>query len=114
MECSKAMQWISADYRDFHDVPRMMVCTCNIGSFLFWSRFESAADEYADHYEVYRLPPISESEVCASWFGLETRALERLPDLPVQDFPFDVATRRFLDYDRIVPLLRRGATAGGE
>jgi len=102
------MQWISADYRDFHVVPRMMVCTCNIGTFLFQSRFDPRADEYTDHYEVYRLPPISESEVCASWFGLETRALERLPDLPIQEFPFDVSRRRFLDFDRIHPLLRRG------
>ena len=114
MECWKAMQWLSADYRDFHDVPRMMVCTCSFGTYLFRSRLDPVAQEYADHYEVYRLPPISESEVCASWFGLETRALERLPDLAVREFPFDVSTRRFLDYDRIYPLLRRGVRTGGE
>ena len=30
------------------------------------------------------------------------RALERLPDIPVRDFPFDVASRAFLPYDPIV------------
>jgi hypothetical protein len=54
---------------------------------------------------VYRIPELRESELCASWFGLETRALARLPDIPVNEFPFDAATHRFLDYDPIAPLL---------
>ncbi len=98
-------RWLHAEYRDFHDVPRAMLCTGEAGTFLFLSRFDRAADEYSDCYEVYRLPPISGSEVCASWFGLETRALARLPDLPVGAFPFDLATRSFLEYDAIAPLL---------
>jgi hypothetical protein len=98
--------WIHAEYRDFDDIPRMMVCTNAQGTYLFQSRFDEAKDEYADTYEVYRIRPLSDSDACASWFGLETRALERLPDIPVGDFPFDVATRRFLPYDSIAPLLK--------
>ena len=97
--------WIHAEYRDFEDVPRMMVCTNAQGTYYFWSRFDHAKGAYADYYEVYRIRPLSDSEACASWFGLETRALERLPDIPVDDFPFDVATRRFLSYDPIAALL---------
>jgi hypothetical protein len=51
--------------------------------------------------------PMGEGEACLSWFGLETRALQRLPDLPVRDFPFDVAGRRFLPYDSIAAMLER-------
>ena len=97
--------WIHAEYRDFYDVPRMMVCSNARGTYLFWSRFDEEKDDYTDYYEVYRIRPLSDSEACASWFGLETRALERLADIPVGDFPFDVAARRFLPYDPIAPLL---------
>jgi ribosomal protein S18 acetylase RimI-like enzyme len=85
----------------------MMVCTGHEGTFLFYSRLDSASNEYLDHYEVYRLPSQSDSEPCASWFGLETRALERLADLPIRDFPFDADRRGFLPYDSIVERLRR-------
>jgi len=98
--------WIHAEYRDFEDVPRRMVCTNAQGTFFFWSRFDDGNAAYADYYEVYRIRPLSDSEACASWFGLETRALERLPDTPLGDFPFDVAARRFLSYDPIATLLK--------
>jgi ribosomal protein S18 acetylase RimI-like enzyme len=100
-------RWLQAEYREFHDVPRIMVCTGREGTFLFYSRFDAASDGYLDHYEVYRLPSQSDSEPCASWFGLETRALERLADLPIREFPFDVDRRGFLPYDSIVERLRR-------
>jgi hypothetical protein len=103
-------EWLHAEYRDFEDIPRMMLCTSARGTFFFCSRFDTRKAAYADYYEVYRIRPLSDSEACASWFGLETRALERLPDLPVGDFPFDAPARRFLPYDPIEPLLRPGAT----
>jgi len=102
--------WLHAEYRDFEDIPRMMMCTNARGTYFFRSRFDARKAAYADCYEVYRIRPLSDSEACASWFGLETRALERLPDIPVSDFPFDVAARKFLPYDPIEPLLRADAT----
>ena len=81
----------------------MIVARSDFGTFLFYSRFEVAADEHAGFYEVYRMPALSENEMAASWEGLELRALERLSDLPVREFPFDVARRAFLDYDSILP-----------
>jgi hypothetical protein len=98
-------QWLSAQYRDFYDLPRMIVARSDLGTFLFYSRFEGAADEYGGCYELYRMPSLSANELAASWEGLELRALERLSDLPVGDFPFDVARRAFLDYDSILPRL---------
>jgi hypothetical protein len=99
------VDWLQAEYREFHDYPRMMVCTNPRGTYFFWSRFDETKKTYANHYEVYRIKPFSESEPCASWFGIESRAVERLPDIPVRDFPFDVRNRKFLPYDSIVPVL---------
>lgn len=78
-----------------------------MAQWLHAERLDPVTGEYSDKYEVYRLPAIRESETCGSWFGLETRALERLPDLPVRSFPFDVSRRVFLEYDSIASLLER-------
>jgi hypothetical protein len=96
--------WLQAEYRDFDAVPRAMLCRGVRGTYFFLSR-PHASGGYSEAYEVYRLDPIGEGEVCQSWFGLETRARERLPDLPVRDFPFDVSARRFLPYDSIASSL---------
>ena len=97
--------WLHAEYRDFDGVPRAMLCTGRHGTYYFLSRLDSARGDYADAYEVYRMRPMGEGETCLSWFGLETRALERLADIPVRDFPFDARARAFLPYDPILELL---------
>lgn len=97
--------WLHTEYRDFHDFPRAMLCTSRHGTYYFLCRFNDARGAYEDAYEVYLLASMGEGEACLSWFGLETRALERLPNLPVREFPFDVTARAFLPYDPIVPLL---------
>ena len=61
---------------------------------------------------MYRMPSLSDGELAGSWEGLELRALERLSDLPVGVFPFDIARRAFLDYDSILPLLVGGGQSG--
>jgi hypothetical protein len=97
--------WLAAEYRDFDGFPRTMVCTNARGTYFFKSPLDPDRNAYLDHYEVYRIRPLPEGEACLSWFGLETRALERLVDIPVRDFPFDRAARKFLPYDAIAPLL---------
>lgn len=98
-------EWLHAEYRDFDGVPRAMLCTSARGTFYFLSRLDTNRGDYSDAYEVYRIHPPGESEVCQSWFGLETRALERLPDIAVRSFPFDLAARVFLPYDSIASKL---------
>ena len=97
--------WLQAEYRDFDTVPRAMLCRSAKGTYFFLSRFDASRGAYPHTYEAYQLPPMSEGEVCQSWFGLETRAIQRLPDIRVSDFPFDVTTRRFLPYDAIASSL---------
>ena len=102
----KMTQWLHAEYREFDGYPRMMVCAGNDGTYLFLSRFDNVAGNYLDYYEVYRINPLEECRTCMSWFGLETQAIKRLPDLPVTDFPFNTERQEFLPYDSIVQLLR--------
>lgn len=98
--------WLQAEYRDFDGVPRAMLCTTVGGScFYFVSRFDTRSGAWSDSYETYRVRPLGEGEACQSWFGLETRARQRLPDIPVRDFPFDGAARAFLPYDSIASIL---------
>lgn len=97
--------WLHAEYRDFDVVPRAMLCTSAQGTYYFVCRFDAGRGAWSDSYEAYRIRPMGEGEACLSWFGLETRALERLADVPVSRFPFDSATRAFLPYDTIAPLL---------
>jgi hypothetical protein len=44
---------------DFWDVPRMIVATNESGTYLFYSRFDDALDDYVDHFEVHKLPQLS-------------------------------------------------------
>jgi hypothetical protein len=97
--------WLHAEYRDFDTVPRSMLCRSARATYFFLSRLDTARGTCPDVYEAYRLHPMGEGEVCQSWFGLEMRAIERLPDIRVSDFPFDVTTRRFLPYDAIASSL---------
>ena len=97
--------WLHAEYRDFDTAPRAMLCRSAKGTYFFLSRFDPSRGAYADIYEAYRLHPMGEGEVCQSWFGLETRAVARLVDIPIGEFPFDVTTRQFLPYDSIASSL---------
>jgi hypothetical protein len=84
------MRWRVIEYREFHDVPRMIVATNEEGAFLFRSRFDDQLDEYVAHYEVYRLPESALENLSGSWVGLEQRAIGRSADLPLNGLPFVV------------------------
>ena len=87
------MLWRVIDYRDFYDVPRMIVASNEEGVFLFYSRFDEKRDDYLEHYEVYRMPELKSEVLAGSWDGLERRALERGPDVALNDLPFTVKRR---------------------
>jgi hypothetical protein len=84
-------EWTNIQYRDFHDVPRMIVARKGEDAYLFYSKFDEQKDDYLDFYAVYRMPHLSETELHGSWVSLEDRALERLDDLPLHDLPFSVS-----------------------
>lgn len=86
-------QWRLIEYREFHDVPRMIVAADGRGTFLFYSRFDEQLDDYRPHYEVYRLPELSTAQLSGSWEDLEKLAIDRDVDIPVNELPFQVKRR---------------------
>jgi len=87
------MHWRVIEYREFYDVPRMIVAADDEGLYLFYSRFDQGADEYLRHYEVYRMPELKGEVLAGSWEGLELRALERKPDIALNELPFKIERR---------------------
>ena len=91
--------WIDIHYRECWDLARMVIATGPGGTFLFWSRFDEELDEYIDHYEVWRMSPLSESDLSGSWVGLEGRSLERMPDVPLRGLPFTITSTNAQSHD---------------
>lgn len=92
-------EWSGIAYRDFYDVPRAVVARRDGNLYFFDSRFDEELDAHIDHYEVWRLPSLSDEELSGSWVGLEAAALERLPNVGLRDLPFEVSSRNIPDAD---------------
>ncbi len=86
-------EWTGVIYREFYDVPRMVVARRGDETFLFYSRFDEELDDYIGHYEVWAMPPLSEAQLQGSWVGLESLAVGRLPDVAIRSLPFVVPRR---------------------
>ena len=61
-------------YRDFYDVPRLIVVRWKRNLFLLDSRFEDTTDEYSEYYSVYSLPPDTIIPEAGSWEHLVSKA----------------------------------------
>ncbi|KAF1714050.1 hypothetical protein SAMN06296416_1272 [Pseudoxanthomonas wuyuanensis] len=77
----------------------MVVARHGEDTFLFYSRFDDELDDYIDHYEVWRMPHLTDEELRESWVGLESRALESMPPVGLRELPFTVTTRNSIDMD---------------
>jgi formiminotetrahydrofolate cyclodeaminase len=90
-------QWGPIVYREFHDVPRVIMVSDGTRNYLFDSVFDEALDEYRDSYDIYEMPKLSEEEMKSSWLKIEQRALRHLGRVPVKEVSFDSTKRRELD-----------------
>jgi|SRR5688572_11155543 len=99
-------RWLFSAYRDFWDVPRMVIARDETGTYLFYSPFVEELDDYFDGYHVYRMPDLAPEHLQGSWEGLEQRAIEQLPDILIRDLPFDVTNRTLQDFDSAFPWRR--------
>jgi hypothetical protein len=99
-------QWKFSAYREFWDVPRMVVGRNETGTYLFYSPFDEQLDDYVAAYHVYRMPDLNAEDLKGSWVGLELKAIERLPDIPIRSLPFDVTSRTLQDFDSLFPHAR--------
>jgi hypothetical protein len=98
--------WQFQAYREFWDVPRMIVARDDSGTYLFYSRFDEGQDDYIDHYEVFEIPPLTDDELRGSWESLPAKALRQLADVPLRQLPFETTRREFRDFDTEFPTTR--------
>lgn len=99
--------WHGIVYREYWDFPRMIIARRGEETFLFYSRFDEDLDDYVDHYQVFRMPPLTNEELRRSWAGVESRALEALPSIGLRELPFALTRRNSTDMD--VLLRRKGS-----
>ena len=96
-------KWSEIRYREFWDVPRAVIARHGADTFFFDSRFDEVQDGYLDHYEVWRLPALSEQQLRGSWVGLELLAIEQLASIGLRELPFEIPPRNGPDPDAATP-----------
>jgi len=84
-------------YREFHDVPRMLILRHRDRQLLLESRFDDIADEYESIYRVFVLPNIPDQDLRGSWEGLSKKATAYLGELPVSNVVLDHTLRQEID-----------------
>jgi hypothetical protein len=92
-------------YREFYDVPRVIVLHHRSLQLLLDCRFDEAADEYAPSYLVYVLPADLSVDSIQSWDKLYEAALRFVGEIPVDRVIFDVTRRSEIDTDAVDHLL---------
>ncbi|MEK6409633.1 MAG: hypothetical protein AABN34_22140 [Acidobacteriota bacterium] len=101
------MNWATIRYRDFYDVPRIFITALDGQEYLFDCPFDDDLDDYSDHYRVYQLPAILESELEGSWELLPEQAERLLAAVPVAEVQFDSTKRQRINTTVIEALLAR-------
>jgi hypothetical protein len=92
-----AEDWLSLQYRDFYDVPRVVAVEYHGHVYLFDAPFDDEIDDYADHYTIYRLPASAVARLDApSWEGLPSLG-EEIGRIPVPEVEFDETKRQRLN-----------------
>lgn len=85
-------------YGEFYDRPRMIEFQFEGEWYFLRSKFDEEKDEYADFYDVYRLPIHSEEEIRAKpfyWTNLDNDAY--LGRIPIVEIGLDETRRRSID-----------------
>jgi hypothetical protein len=93
-------------YRDFYDVPRLIVVPIGTRLVLLDSPFDPTIDDYASLYNVYVLPPgyvLPEG----SWEHLVTDASPKVGTIAVASVKFDSTKRRSLHGGALTPFADR-------
>ena len=94
-------EWVSFEYREFYDIPRMLIFTFRGRILLLKSSFDEEDDEYSKKYSVYELSPSSMEQLEDSWEGLESQALSCLGEISVETVKFDPTRRNQIDVDAL-------------
>jgi len=82
------------EYREFYDVPRMVLFDWNGDRYLIDCPFDDVKDDYADNYGVYLLD--RNVVVSADWTGMSLKG-KVLGQVHVAAKLFDKTRRKFID-----------------
>lgn len=89
--------WVRFSYRDFWDVPRMLIFRHLGATYLLDCPFDEGVEDYAPYFNVYRLSEVDAASR-PSWADLPDRGY-RLGQLPVNVLRLDPSRRRLVDID---------------
>ena len=92
-------------YRDFYDVPRMLIVNHRGLKLLLDSPFDQLKDEYSPVYQVYLLPNELNEQSLVSWVTLPQMATRRIGEIPVDRLEFDPTRRVDIDTGAIDSLI---------
>ncbi len=95
-----AERWLPFEYRDFYDVPRLILVERAGKAILFDSPFDEDADEYSDVFRIYRLSLAAARDLRdkTSWQGGSALG-EFIGTIPVSEVEFDPSKRESLNDD---------------
>ena len=99
------MQTAKILYAGFYDAPLAFTVRYGGGLYAFVRDFDDDVDEYEDEYKIYKLPPLTDEQIQASWLKIEERATHYLSKVPVSDVVFDETKRREIGTDVLERLL---------
>jgi len=97
MREGNAPRWVPFIYREFYDVPRMIVFEESGHWYLLDGSFDENLDEYPPDYQVFELPGAIVSNLPTNWGDLPALALRRLGVVAVTSVRLDETRRKQLD-----------------
>jgi hypothetical protein len=92
-------------YRDFYDVPRIIVLTHREQKLLLDCKFDDSLDDYPATYKLYILNPQVDEDSQTSWASMPSRAVRYVGEIPVSQVVFDHTKRAELETSVIDRLL---------
>jgi hypothetical protein len=92
------------EYRDFYDVPHVMLVASHGRFLVLWGPFDDALDDYAADYSIYELASDPRLHFGADWSGLPATGT-LLGRVPVDSITFDPSRRQALKSDRLAEFL---------
>jgi len=101
------MPMVAFEYRDFWEVPRLLVCTVNGIEILLDSEFDEATNDYAPNYKVYAMPPELDPDAPDASEELLLAEAEYLGSIPVDAIAFDATKKIEMDAAPLLELLKR-------
>jgi hypothetical protein len=101
------MPKIAFEYRDFWEVPRLMICSVGGIEILLDSEFDEEANTYASHYKVYAMPPELDPESPDVSEEMLSAKAEYLGSIPVSAIEFDPTLKMEMEAAPLLELLKR-------